>query len=112
MFPHPVNVVVSSAQAAPTSSQPQGVPLSSTYLVASTFQQDLVLPSRVTTIDAQKLWSELRFHADQVKVDYVITGLMSGFRHGFDPSVVSLKSAVNNMPSASLQPLVIDQYLL
>jgi len=112
LFPVPVNVVVSSPQTVPTSSRPQGVPLSSTCLVTSTFQQDLVLPSRATLIDAQKLWCELRFHAYQVKVDYVITGLMSGFRCGFDPSVVSLKSAVHNMPPASLQPWVINQYLL
>ena len=31
---------------------------------------------------------------------------------GFDPSAVSLKSAAQNMPSASLQPSVIDQNLL
>ena len=31
---------------------------------------------------------------------------------GFDLSAVSLQSAAHNMPSASLQPSVIDQYLL
>ena len=41
-----------------------------------------------------------------------ITGLTSGFRLGIDPSAVSLQSAVQNMPSASPQPSVIDQYLL
>ena len=116
LFLVPVNVVVSSAHVMPASSRPQGVLgqtlLSSTCLVASTFQKDLVLPSKVTTIDAQKLWRELCFHPDQAKVDYVITGLMSGFRLGFDPSAVSLQSAVQNMPSTSLQPSVIDQYLL
>ena len=45
-------------------------------------------------------------------MDYVISGLTNGFRLGFDPSAVSLQSAVHNMPSASLQPSVIDQYLL
>lgn len=65
----------------------------------------------VTPIDAQKLWLELRAHPDQCRVDYVITGLKQGFRLGFDPSAVSLRSAVHNMPSASLQPSVIDQYL-
>ena len=115
LFPVPVNVVASSAHIPPTSSRPQGLPaqtpLSSSCLVASTCQQDLVLPSRVTPIDVQKLWHELCFHPEQVKVDYVISGLMNGSRLGFDPSAVSLQSAVHNMPSASLQPSVIDQYL-
>lgn len=75
-------------------------------------QRDLVPPSRVTPIDAGKLQSELCFHPDQRLVDYVISGISSGFRLGFDPSAVSLKSAAQNMPSASLQPSVIDQYLL
>jgi len=42
----------------------------------------------------------------------VITILTSGFHLGFDPLVVSLESAVHNMPSVSLQPSVIDQHLL
>ena len=116
LFPVPVNVAVSSAHVLLARSRPQGLPahnpLSSTCLVASTFQQDLVLPFRVTPIDAQKPWCELCFHPDQVKVDYVITGLTSGFHPGFDPLVVSLKSTVHNMPSAPLPPLVIDQYLI
>ena len=116
LVPVPVNVVASSAQVTLASSQPQGVsaqtPLTSTCMVASTVRQDLVPPSGVTPINAQKLWCELRSHPDQVKVDYVITGLTTGFRLGFDPSAVSLTSAVHNMPSASLQPSVIDQYLL
>ena len=44
-------------------------------------------------------------------MDYVISGLTNGFRLGFDPSTVSLQSAAHNMPSASSQPSVIDQYL-
>ena len=115
LFPVPVTVVASSALVLPASSRPQGLPaqtpLSSTCLVANTFQ-DLVPPSRVTPTDAHKLWHELCFHSDQVKVDYVISGLTNGFRLGFDPSAVSLQSAAHNMPSASLQPSVIDQYLL
>ena len=115
LFPVPVTVVASSTLVSLASSRPQGLPaqtpLSSTCLVANTFQ-DLVPPSRVTPIDAHKLWRELCFHPDQVKVDYVISGLTNGFRLGFDPSAVSLQSAAHNMPSASLQPSVIDQYLL
>ena len=115
LFPVPVTVVASSTLVSLASSRPQGLPaqtpLSSTCLVANTFQ-DLVPPSRVTPIDAHKLWRELCFHPDQDKVDYVISGLTNGFRLGFDPSAVSLQSAAHNMPSASLQLSVIDQYLL
>lgn len=90
LFPVPVNVVVCSVQVIPSSSWSQGAPLSSMCLVVSTCQQKLVLLSRVTPIDAQKLRHELPFHPDQVKVDYGITGLTSVFHLGFDPSV-SLK---------------------
>ena len=69
-------------------------------------QQDLVSPSRVTPINAEKLRRELHFHPDQV--DYVISVLGNGFHLGFNPLAVSLKSASQNMPLASLQPSVID----
>ena len=38
-------------------------------------------------------------------------GLQNGFHVGFNTASVSLKSAAQNMSSASLQPLVIDDYL-
>lgn len=79
--------------------------------VIDCLQQDLVSPSRVTPINAEKLWRELYFHPDQTQVDYVISGLSNGFHLGFNPLAVSLKSASQNMPLASLQPSVIDQYL-
>ena len=41
----------------------------------------------------------------------MILGLGNGFHLGFNPLAVSLKSASQNMPLASLQPSVIDQYL-
>ena len=60
----------------------------------------------------EKLQHELGSYPDQTQVDYVISGLTNGFHLGFDPLAVSLKSENKNMPSASLQPSVIDQYLL
>ena len=75
-------------------------------------RQELVPPSRVTPIDAHKLQRELCLHPNQALVDYVISGLSFGFRLGFNPESVSLKSASQNMPTAFLQPSVIDQYLL
>ena len=50
-------------------------------------------------------------HPDQSFVTYVLEGLQNGFRVGFNPASVSLKSATQNMPSVSLQPSVIDDYL-
>ena len=59
----------------------------------------------------EKLRQEVLTHPDQSFVTYVLDGLQSGFRVGFNPASVSLKSATQNMPSASLQPSVIDDYL-
>ena len=42
----------------------------------------------------------------------MISGLSNGFHLGFNPLAVSFKSARQNMPSASLHPSLIDQYLL
>ena len=39
----------------------------------------------------------------------MISGITISFRLGFDPSAVSLRSANQNMSSASLYPSVIDQ---
>ena len=75
-------------------------------------QQDLVPPSGVTPIKAEKLHCELCSHPDQAQVDFVISGLSQGFRLGFNSLAVSFQSASHDMPSASLQPSVIDQYLL
>ena len=52
-------------------------------------QQDLVSPSRVTPINAEKLRHELYFHPDQTQVDYVISGLSNGFHLVFNPLAVS-----------------------
>ena len=45
-------------------------------------------------------------------MNYVVLGLWGGLNEGFNTQVVSLKSAIQNMPSVSLMPSVIDQYLL
>ena len=50
-------------------------------------------------------------HPDQSFVTNVLDGLQNGFRVGFNSASVSLKSTTHNMSSASLQPLVIDDYL-
>ena len=54
----------------------------------------------------------LQGHPDRALVDDVLTGLRCGFHLGFNSSIVSLKSASQNMSSALLQPAVIDKYLL
>lgn len=116
LVPVPVNVVVPTPQdvlgsSMPSAMAPHLLP-SCSLSILGTSQQDLVPPSRVTPIDAEKLQHELGSYPDQTQVDYVISGLTNGFHLGFDPLAVSLKSENKNMPSASLQPSVIDQYLL
>ena len=58
-----------------------------------------------------KLRQEVLTHPDQSFVTYVLDGPQNGFHAGFNPASVSLKSATQNMPSGSLQPSVIDDYL-
>lgn len=116
LIPVPVNVVVPAPQDAFGNDMPSEVahhalPSCSLSILGAP-QQDLVPPSRVTPIDAEELRHELCSYPDQTQVEYVISGLTNGFQLGFDPRAVSLKSENKNMPSASLQPSVIDQYLL
>ena len=112
VFPIPVNVVMSIQDVCvklPVTSAQASCPNFSSFI--DCLQQDLVSPSRATPINVEKLWRELYFHPDQIQVDYVISGLSNGFHRSFNPLAVSLKSASQNMPLASLQPSVIDQYL-
>ena len=88
---------------------PSSLTLSS---VPGALRQDLVPPSSVSPIDAEKLWQELSSHPDQTQVNYVVSGLRCGFHVGFNPQAAFLKSAIQNMPSASLMPSVIDQHLI
>ena len=53
----------------------------------------------------------MRDYPDQAEASYVLTGLMEGFRTGFEASSVSLRSASANMSSALVHPSVIDAYL-
>ena len=78
---------------------------------APSLHQLLLPPYKVSPIRVDKLRQEVLTHPDQSFVTYVLDGLQNGFRVGFNPASVSLKSATQNMPSASLQPSVIDDYL-
>ena len=71
----------------------------------------LLPPHKVSPIRVDRLRKEASAHPDPQFVDYVLTGIQEGFRVGFNPLSVSLRSARQNMPSASLQPSVIDDYL-
>lgn len=63
----------------------------------------------VTPLRVDRFATELRSHPDTDRVAYVLDGLKFGFRIGFRET--SLKSAKRNKPTASANPLVIDQYL-
>ena len=61
-----------------------------------------------------RLCRETLAHHDWLFVEYVLAGILlirEGFRVGVNPASVSLRSARQNMPSASLQPSVIENYL-
>ena len=58
-----------------------------------------------------KLRLKVLTHPDQSFVTYLLDGLQNGFCVGFNPASVSLKSATQSMPSASLQPSAIDDYI-
>ena len=67
--------------------------------------------SRVSPLQLDHFQMELHHHPDKSAVAYVISGIRDGFRVGFDPSLVSLKSASSNMRSSLEHPSVIDSYL-
>ena len=64
----------------------------------------------VSPLKAQVFARELASHPDQSAVRFVLDGLRSGFRLGFDHSR-KLKSAKKNKPSAYQHAEVIDRYL-
>jgi len=66
----------------------------------------------VSPIKVDKLEAELGCRSDRATVKFVTRGLCYGFRLGFNPESVSLKSSLQNMSSALLQPSVINNYLL
>ena len=78
---------------------------------APLLHQPLLPPYKVSPITVDKLRLEVLTDPDQSFVTHVLDGLQNGFCVGFNPASVSLKSAKQNMPSASLQPSVIDDYI-
>ena len=79
--------------------------------LALSLPQLLLPPYKVSPIRVEKIHQEVLTHPDQSFVTYVLDGLQNGFRVGFNPASVSLKSATRNMPSTNLLPSVIDDYL-
>ena len=53
----------------------------------------------------------LRQHPDRVLADYVLQGIDHGFSIGFHETVVALRPAKRNIPSAYDHPQVVDKYL-
>ena len=79
--------------------------------LALSLPQLLLPPYKVSPIRVEKIHQEVLTHPDQSFVTYVLDGLQNGFRVGFNPASVSLKSATQDMPSTNLLPSVIDDYL-
>ena len=89
-----------------------GVPCNSS-LTRLNIANNFYLPdiSSVTPINVDNLALQLCSHPDRNQVDYVLNGLRQGFRLGFHPEAVTLKSAKANCPSALDHHTVIDEYL-
>ena len=106
--PVPVSVLVSVPVSVPAS-VPVSVP--ATPCITAVSFAPLYPVSKVSPLQLDQFQAELRHHPDESAVAYVISGIQDGFRIGFDPSLVSLKSASSNMRSSSEHPSVIDSYL-
>ena len=76
-------------------------------------QNNFELPdiSSVTPINVDNLSVQLFGQPDRHKVEYVLTGFREGFRLGFHPESMKLKSAKANCPSSQKHPSVINNYL-
>ena len=79
--------------------------------LALPLHQPLLPFYKVSPIRVTKLNKEMLTLPDQSFVTCVLDGLHNGFWVGFNLASVSIKSATQNMPSVSLQPSVIDDYL-
>ena len=60
--------------------------------------------SQVTPLQLDQFQAELCHHPNKSAVAFVTSGIRDGFRIGFDPSLVSLKSASSNMRSSAEHP--------
>ena len=90
----------------------------SNLVVRNTFNncltvERLVWPdiSAVFPINVDNLAIQLCSYPDRRQVDYILSGLRNGFRLGFNPTGIILKSAKTNCPSAREHPSVIETYL-
>ena len=67
--------------------------------------------SKVTPLQLVQFQAELCHHPNKSAKAFVTSGIRDGFRIGFDPSLVSLKSVSSNMRRSAEHPSVIDSYL-
>ncbi|CAB4023943.1 Hypothetical predicted protein [Paramuricea clavata] len=67
--------------------------------------------SVVTPLCVSVFRRELEDHPDKGRVNYVCDGIQHGFRTGFCPELVHLRSSSRNMRSASDHPDVVDAYI-
>lgn len=72
------------------------------------------LPQAMVAVLTPLVWREwdrlLKRHPEQQFRSYIVEGIRTGFRVGFNYNTV-LQSATQNMPSASAHPEVIREYL-
>jgi len=79
--------------------------------VADDIFSPLAPVAQVSPLHLDQFQLELRHYPDRSAVVFVFSGILEGFRIGFEASSVSLKSASSNMRSSLEHPSVIDSYL-
>ena len=69
------------------------------------------LDSPCSTINLPFWEQELMGHSDKQFVDYILRGLQSGFRIGFQSANCRLRSTSTNLVSAAAHPQVVSSYI-
>ena len=64
-----------------------------------------------TPLIAQKWESYLEDYCNHELVQFFLEGITQGFKTGFNPSTITLKSVTRNLPGALLHPEVVEDYI-
>ena len=64
-----------------------------------------------TPLIAQKWESYLEDYCNHELVQFFLEGITRGFKTGFNPSTITLKSVTRNLPGALLHPEVVEDYI-
>ena len=65
----------------------------------------------ITPLKLQEWREALRDYPDEAFAGYILRGIQTGFRIGFDTRLITLKPKRGNLPSALEQPSIVENYL-